>query len=137
MLRFREQYLAPEQIRTLAIPAEEVEDDCSVDGGPMRCRAGRTSFWVTWDGRMLPCGMFPTDGYSMLSYSFDEAWSRVKADVAQVVMPLECNTCGKREHCGVCAASCLAENGDTRVKPEYICEMTECLDQMIWDKYGR
>ena len=23
------------------------------------CRAGSSSFWLTWDGRMLPCGMMP------------------------------------------------------------------------------
>lgn len=23
---------------------------------------GKTNFRVTWDGRMLPCGMFPTQG---------------------------------------------------------------------------
>lgn len=137
MLKFREQYLTPEQIRSLAVSAEEVEDDCATDGGPMRCRAGRTSFWVTWDGRMLPCGMFPTEGYSLLSGAFDAAWSSVRAEVAQVVMPAECSTCGKREHCGVCAASCLAENGDTRVKPDYICEMTDWLDHLIQEKYGR
>ena len=137
MLKFREQNLTPEQIRSMSVSAEEVEDECATDGGPMRCRAGRTSFWVTWDGRMLPCGMFPTDGYSLLSNSFDVAWSRVRADVAQVVMPVECNSCSKREHCGACAASCLAENGDTRLKPDYICEMTEWLDQLIQEKYGR
>lgn len=137
MLKFREQYLSPEQIRSLAVSAEDVEDDCATDGGPMRCRAGRTSLWVTWDGRLLPCGMFPTEGYSLLSHSFDEAWSGVRADVAKVVMPVECNTCGKRDHCGACAASCLAENGDTRLKPDYICEMTEWLDRLIHEKYGR
>lgn len=137
MLKFREQYLTPEQIRSMAVSAEELEDDCAVDGGPMRCRAGRTSFWVTWDGRLLPCGMFPTEGYSLLSNSFDTAWSCVRADVARVVMPVECNSCGKRDHCGACAASCLAENGDTRLKPDYICEMTEWLDQLIRQKYGR
>lgn len=137
MLKFREQNMTPEQIRSTAAPAEDVEDDCAVVGGPMRCRAGRTAFWVTWDGRMLPCGMFPSEGYSLLSNSFDTAWSRVRADVAQVVMPAECSTCAKRDHCGACAATCLAENGDTRMKPDYICQMTECLDQLIHEKYER
>lgn len=37
-----------------------LETDCidPVDGR-IRCRAGRASFWVTWDGWLLPCGMMP------------------------------------------------------------------------------
>ncbi len=137
MLKFREHTLTPEQILNMAVPAQELDFDCTEDGGPMRCRAGRTSLWVTWDGRLLPCGMFPTEGYPILSMGFDEAWSHVRSDVAQVVMPAECAVCNKREHCGVCAASCLAENADTRMKPDYICEMTDWLDRLILEKYGR
>ena len=36
-------------------------DGCPVEAGEgVRCRAGSTSFWMTWDGRMLPCGMMTT-----------------------------------------------------------------------------
>lgn len=137
MLKFREQTMTTEQIRSLLPPPEDREFECAAEGGPMRCRAGRTSCWITWDGRLLPCGMFPTEGYSVLSMSFDGAWERVKEDVAKVVMPSACGSCNKADCCGVCAASCLAENGDTRKVPQYLCELTDCLEQMILEKYGR
>ena len=36
------------------------ESDCSADlDEGVGCRAGSTAFWLTWDGRMLPCGMMP------------------------------------------------------------------------------
>ena len=34
--------------------AEPGEDCGSLEGEGIRCRAGKCSFWVTWDGRLLP-----------------------------------------------------------------------------------
>jgi MoaA/NifB/PqqE/SkfB family radical SAM enzyme len=137
MLKFREYSMSKEQLLGMTSTVPEPDEECVPDGGPMRCRAGRTSFWVTWDGRLLPCGMFPTAGYPLMEMGFDEAWRRARQEVAQIVMPRDCVLCGKREHCGVCAASCMAESGDTQKKPAYICEMTEWLDQITQNKYGR
>ena len=137
MLRFREHTLTQEQLRQMVTLPSDPEDDCAGEGGPMRCRAGRTSFWITWDGRILPCGMFPTVGHSVKEMGLIPAWELTKREVALIRLPAACSTCSKKERCGVCAASCLAENGDTSIRPEYICEMTDWLDQMIRDKYGQ
>lgn len=136
MLRFREQYLTAQQMKNFVKPPLETEDECSAEGGPMRCRAGRTAFWLTWDGRLLPCGMFPDEGYSVLDLGVDTAWDNVRRDVSQIVMPAECTSCVLKDRCGVCAANCIAENGNSRIKPEYICEMTKTLDKLINEKYG-
>lgn len=137
MLRFREKNLSEEQMKMFAKKPLEIGEDCLGEGGPMRCRAGRTSFWLTWDGRLLPCGMFPDEGYSVLDLGFDEAWRKVRLDVDKIVMPKECTNCHLKDRCGVCAANCLAENGVTTKCPEYVCEMTKALDEMIYEKYGR
>ena len=137
MLRCREQYLTPEQLAAGVYDTEQ-EEDCDSDTGlPMMCRAGRSAFWVTWDGRMLPCEMFPTDGYSVREIGFCKAWEVVRKETLQIVMPAECSGCSKREHCGACAASCLAESGDTRIKPEYLCTMTHLQDRLTLEKYGK
>ena len=108
-------------------PAQEVEDCADLTGAPMGCRAGRTSFWVTWDGRMLPCGMFPGEGYELKALEFDRAWELVRRDCAAIRLPAACSSCADRGACTLCAASCLAETGGFDRPPEYICRMTRHL----------
>ena len=53
----------------LSLP-DELEEDCpqlEAEGDKIRCRAGKCSFWITWEGNMLPCGIFPNEGA-------DNAW---------------------------------------------------------------
>lgn len=134
----REQYMTAAQLSVTANSALQSEEDCGLgEFGPMRCRAGRSSFWVTWDGRMLPCGMFPTDGHSIPAMGFESAWQAVRQDTQAVELPRECSGCSKRDRCTACAASCLAENGDTRIKPQYICDMMQKLDDLTIKKYGK
>ena len=67
MVTCREQYMTTEQLTALGEGELPPEPDECVDGTGehVKCRAGRSTFWVTWDGRMLPCGMFPVEGYSI------------------------------------------------------------------------
>ena len=134
----REQYMTAAQLAATANNIPQWDEDCGRgEFGPMRCRAGYTSFWVTWDGRILPCGMFPTDGHSVSSIGFEAAWQATRQDVQAILLPRECTGCSKRDQCTSCAASCLAESGDTRIKPQYICDMTQHLDHLTKEKYGR
>lgn len=133
----REQYLTPDQLAATVNALPEGEAECAGDlGEPVRCRAGRTAFWLTWDGRMLSCGMFPNEGYSLRDLSFDEAWQRTRQDIAALRMPAECTNCEKKTRCVSCAAACIAETGSTQIKPEYICRMTHHLEQLTRLKYG-
>ena len=133
----REQYLTPEQLAAgvqdpIADPAEDCTDG---QGEKMRCRAGKTAFWVTWDGRMLPCGMFPTNGYDLRHIPFAEAWEDVKRDTASILLPAACKDCSLKNDCPACAAACLCESGDSSVCPPYICRMTKTLYALSAEKY--
>lgn len=136
MLLCREQTLTPEQLA--ASVYSPVEDDCTREcGDPMSCRAGRTTFWVTWDGKLMPCGTFPTTGsYDLKTMGFLQAWQRIRQDILQVRMPKECAGCGLKNRCIACAAACVAESGDTTIKPEYICRMIHRLYELTEEKYG-
>ena len=137
MLRWREELLTPEQLAASCVKGGWDEDDCSDgQGDPMRCRAGRTAFWVTWDGRMLPCGMVPGEGYALADHGFDRAWELVRQDCAAIRMPAKCTTCTYRPVCALCAASCLTETGGFDRAPEYVCRMTEHLNTITRAKYG-
>lgn len=71
------------------------EEDCdSIPGEEIRCRAGKTSFWITWDGRMLPCGMFPGEGAeNVFQGNFSEIWNRVRQQTAAIRLPARCAEC--------------------------------------------
>lgn len=133
----REQYLTKEQLCSGQTPECVIPDE--EEGGTgsgVRCRAGSTAFWLTWDGRMLPCGMFPVDGYSVREMGFDQAWRQVRAYTQTLRMPGSCTVCAYRNQCPSCAAACLTETGTTSRRPDYICRMTQTLAELIRTKYG-
>ena len=91
----------------------------------MRCRAGITSFWMTWEGKMLPCGMIPDEGKDPWEVGFDEAWENAKNIVSDITLPVKCAGCGKKDECRACAAMVYTETGTYDKVPQYRCEMTK------------
>lgn len=125
-LRLTEEQLAL-RIKNLAEGIRPpAEDDCEGQpGAEMQCRAGKSSFWLTWDGKLTPCGMLPEPAEDTLALGFHEAWRRVHEAVTAIRLPRECANCAYRHGCHVCAAMCYCETGSYAGKPEYICEMTK------------
>lgn len=104
----------------------DTQRECAADlDEGVGCRAGSTSFWITWDGRMLPCGMLPGKGLQTSELGFDEAWRLTREATKAIRMPAQCTACPKREICSVCAAVAVTETGDFGTAPEYTCRMTE------------
>ena len=103
-----------------------IEPDCPVEADEgVRCRAGSTAFWVTWDGRMLPCGMMPGPTAYPLEVGFGAAWEYIKAETAKIRTPAQCASCPKRPVCAMCAAVCVTETGAFDQVPAYVCQQTE------------
>lgn len=124
---------------------ESLEDApaCDIDcteGDGVHCRGGVTSFWIDWDGKMLPCGQMVEPAADVLRYGFSEAWERTKQATAKIRLPLECTQCSIRDICHVCAAMCYCETGSFGKKPEYICKMRqsylERIKQLKDERYG-
>ena len=105
--------------------AESLEDECAkVEGDKIRCAAGRSSFWLTWDGRMLPCGMISDFSTPIKGRPFLETWQEAVDHAAQIVLAPECTNCPKKSLCLPCAAKLKAESGAYDRKAEYKCEYT-------------
>ena len=106
------------------IALREVEQEgCPVEADEgITCRAGSTGFWITWDGKMTPCGMMTTPVVYPLRDGFGAAWDELRARTAALRMPGECSGCDHRDICGVCAAVCFTETGRFDGVPTYICE---------------
>lgn len=107
----------------------EVETDaCSrCSGERILCRAGTSAFWITWDGRLLPCGMLPEPAVSLESRTFAEAWQEIQSETQKIFLPAECKSCPLRPWCHVCAAVCHGENHRFDVIPDYQCRFTREL----------
>ena len=115
-----------EYIESGQLALYDADDDCGVvEGDHMRCRAGITSFWMTWEGKMLPCGMIPDKGKDPWEVGFDEAWENAKNIVSDITLPVKCAGCGKKDECRACAAMVYTETGTYDKVPQYRCEMTK------------
>lgn len=94
----------------------------------MRCRAGRSAFWVSWDGTMTACGMLPFPMETCpFEESFHECWLKITNKVRNTKVLEMCNTCRKKKICGPCVAMLYAEHLDVNQKAPYLCEMTDYI----------
>ncbi len=127
LLRFTPEEFARRAQAMRALSLVE-ESDCSADlDEGVGCRAGSTAFWMTWDGRMLPCGMMPYPVAYPLKTGFNAAWTQIRSETKALRMPAECTSCPKRSVCAVCAAVCVTETGKFDGVPKYVCAMTDAV----------
>lgn len=107
----------------LFLPTESDEDCEATEGEGVRCRAGITTFWIDWDGKMLPCGQMIEPAADVLELGLAEAWRRTRAAAAQIRLPLACANCEIKNICHPCAAMCYCETGRFDGRPDYVCKM--------------
>lgn len=107
-----------------SIPSDD--DMCpDAEGDGILCRAGKSNFWVTWDGKMLPCGMLPDEGVDLSITGFADAWKQITENVSAIRLPAKCRSCSLKERCRVCAAMAVTESGRYDQVPEYRCSMAQ------------
>lgn len=102
----------------------------------VQCRAGSTSFWITWEGKMLACGMMPYPEVRPLEVGFDAAWQELIQKTRQIRTPAQCAVCPSRPVCCTCAAVCVTETRAFDQVPEYVCRMTEHTIKRAWQAYA-
>ena len=135
LLRFTDEEFAARAQNMAKLIVEQ--EGCPVEVGEgVRCRAGSSSFWMTWDGVMTPCGMMNTPVAYPLEMGFDAAWEYVRAETAKIHTPAKCVSCDHKDICGSCAAVCLTETGRFDAVPEYMCRRAEEIvkqTQLAWE----
>ncbi len=107
---------------------EECERNCEGEGDGIRCRAGKCTGWVTWEGRLLMCGMIPDESAPrVFEGDFAEAWERVVRQANVIRLPAACRDCSIKEECKACAAMVYTESGDYAKVPDYRCRMAHAF----------
>lgn len=126
LLNGEEEFLRRIQENDSMEPLTDSGADClETEGEGVRCRAGKCSFWVTWDGKLFPCGMLTCcGGDDLLQVGFQQAWQRAVSDIAAVRLPARCSGCALQNRCRACAAMVYTESGDLHTVPDYRCRMT-------------
>lgn len=97
----------------------------------IRCRAGKTTFWVTWDGKIRPCGMMTEPSFELEPGKFEEAWKHIRTAREEIMVPAKCSSCEIKHACDQCAAMCYAETGSFTDVPTYMCEKTKAYLHLI------
>ena len=123
--------------RMKALSAMEPRECAIETEAGVSCRAGSTSFWLTWDGRMLPCGMMPFPETYPLETGLSAAWQKIRSLTRQIQTPSTCKSCAKREVCPACAAMYVTETGAFDGIPEYVCRMTDETVATAWEEYEK
>lgn len=82
-----------------------------------KCMAGRSAFWITWDGHMLPCGMLPRLGEALKEASFNQIWADFEQTMKAQMLPEKCSACAKKILCPVCIAVTQSQN----IAPDALC----------------
>ena len=106
--------------------------DCELEVGEfMSCMAGRSQFWVTWDGRMTPCGMLPEPVVRPMELGFGPAWDSLHQQTRQIRLCPDCVSCPEKKTCMNCAAVIYTETGRFDGKPEYMCRLNQAYRELI------
>ncbi len=105
-------------------------DDCKEEGERIKCRAGSTTFWVTWDGKMTPCGMM-LEPVAEIGNDFKKAWEKIRKEREEIILPAKCVNCQYKQYCDVCAAIAYAETGRFNGVPEYVCQKAKAYAELV------
>lgn len=98
--------------------------------GKIRCRAGRASFWITWDGWLTPCGMMPEPKVDLKDRTFTDGWQELTQLAENLRLSGICHKCPNVGICHPCAAISFAETGKCDGIPTYMCKATQHMQKI-------
>lgn len=87
-----------------------------------KCQSGKTGFWLTWDGRLIPCGLLDIPSAKPLESSFVEAWETIKEGCKNISSCSDCEKCDIQDECMACPARLITETGSFTKAAQYLCD---------------
>ncbi|MHB8062196.1 MAG: radical SAM protein [Ruminiclostridium sp.] len=96
-----------------------------LENSAFRCQAGKTGFWLTWDGRMIPCGLLNTPNAKPLETGFVKAWENIKEGCRSVPKCSDCEKCDFRDQCMACPGRLMTETACFTKPAKYLCDIAK------------
>jgi len=97
------------------------------------CSAGKSAFFVNWEGKMSICSLFDYPRIDILNSDFKTAWDKLKQSVSQSKKCSDCEKCKFNNLCYVCPAKLYSE-GNIEKCSSYL---LECAKVRFADKNGK
>ena len=98
-----------------------LKDDIISSNKGISCLAGRNSFSISWDGRMLACNSFNFVEALPFKTGFISAWRLINKQACEYNMPVECIDCSYKRVCAHCPAIHWLSVGEGHCNPN-VCE---------------
>lgn len=93
-----------------------------------RCIAATCGFWLSWEGKMFPCGLLSEVYSEPLKMGFEEAWNDIKEKIRSIPLCQECESCSYYSKCMTCPTRRKLETGSYDKPAPYLCEYTKSRD---------
>lgn len=99
------------------------------------CRAGKSSCWINWAGRMTACCVMekPAIQVAGTKTTVAEAWKQLVAECEQLEKHTECEGCRLRPLCNVCYAAACHEK-KVAGSLDFLCKMAAEKERIIQSK---
>lgn len=119
-------------VRRAASIDTPLQRSCDLDvGEPMKCIAGRSQFWINWNGTMTPCGMLSEPAANPFEEGFLPAWDQLIKQTDAITLCPDCVNCPEKATCMNCAAVTYTETGHFDGKPEYMCRLNRAYRETL------
>lgn len=86
------------------------------------CEAGKSAFWVMWDGRMTPCALMDRPETFPMERGFAVCWEELRRLTAAIPAAAECRQCPIQDTCMTCPARLHNETGAFDKSAPYLCD---------------
>ncbi len=103
----------------ILFPEEAIK---KMESSAFKCQSGKTGFWLTWDGRLIPCGLLDTPSAEPLETGFVNAWELLKEGCSSVPKCSSCEKCEMRDECMSCPGRLMTETGCFDKPAQYLCD---------------
>lgn len=125
----KEDYAADKPTEVNENDLEKIDQSNQVNReDPFRCSAGRSNFWITWDGGMTPCSIMENPVTRPLEAGFVTAWKDLLSLCESIPSCSECRQCSLQDICWACPARLKSETNTFDKPAKYLCE---------WAKYRK
>lgn len=100
----------------------------------MNCLAGKSMFWVTWDGKLTPCCLMDNIYADPFEEGFAAAWKKVTEETEKIYYPKECWDCKYKYNCFSCPGIHYSETGAMNKRGDYICDFVKQYYRLIEER---